>query len=178
MALSLCKPPRPVSFTGNVVHNWQGFEEQLTWFLAGTELSEKSDSVKIGIMLMHTGKEAWEYFPGLNLMTKWNSTRLSKPSGNTANHVRTFFMKGINSAILNKPVDVYSTRLKVQIDHCDYERGLARNSQNWNDEINLCLGFKMAILRTSYEFVEQTCWTGPMDRIFKTTHQRDDKCFQ
>ena len=100
MALSLCKPPRPVSFTGNVVHNWQGFEEQLTWFLAGTELSEKSDSVKIGIMLMHTGKEAWEYFPGL--MTKWNSTRLSKPSGNTANRVRTFFMNSINSAILNK----------------------------------------------------------------------------
>ena len=62
MPLSLCKPPEPVSFTGNFAHNWQEFEEQLTWFLAGTESSEKSDSIKIGIMLTHAGKEACEIY--------------------------------------------------------------------------------------------------------------------
>ena len=62
MPLSLCKPPEPVSFTENFVHNWQEFEEQLTWFLAGTESSEKLDSVKIGIMLTHAGKEACEIY--------------------------------------------------------------------------------------------------------------------
>ena len=56
MALSICKPPEPLSFTGNAAHNWQEFEEQLTWFLAGTESSEKSNSVKIGIMLTDAGK--------------------------------------------------------------------------------------------------------------------------
>jgi len=29
--------------------NWQDFREQLQWFLAGTESTEKSDGVKIGI---------------------------------------------------------------------------------------------------------------------------------
>ena len=29
-----------------------------------------------------------------------------------------------------EPLSAYSMRLKVQIDHCNYERGLAINSQN------------------------------------------------
>ena len=62
MALCPCKPHKPVSFTGNVTRNWQEFEEQLTWFLAGTESSEKLDSVKTGIMLTHAGKKAREIF--------------------------------------------------------------------------------------------------------------------
>ena len=69
VALSLCKPPKPVSFTGNAACNWRGFEEQLTWFLAGTESSEKSDSVKIGIMLTHAGKKAHRIYK-MNLTTK------------------------------------------------------------------------------------------------------------
>ena len=60
MALSICKPPEPLSFTGNAACNWQEFKEQLTWFLAGTELSEKSNSVEIAIMLTHAGKETRE----------------------------------------------------------------------------------------------------------------------
>ena len=57
MAANL-KPPDPISFTRNAARNWQEFEEHLTWFLAGTKSSEKSNSVKIGIMLTHAGKEA------------------------------------------------------------------------------------------------------------------------
>ena len=59
MAVSLCKPPDPVSFSsGNAAHNWQDFVEQLQWFLASTESNDKSNTVKIGIMLTHAGKEA------------------------------------------------------------------------------------------------------------------------
>ena len=65
MALSICKLPKPLSFTVNVACNWQEFEEQLTWFLAGTESTEKSDSVKIRIMLSHAGKEAREIYKRL-----------------------------------------------------------------------------------------------------------------
>ena len=52
---TICKPPDPLSFAGNTVHNWREFEEQLKWFLAGTETAEKSDLIKIGIMLSHAG---------------------------------------------------------------------------------------------------------------------------
>ena len=53
MSANLCKPLEPMCFTGNVAQNWQEFSEQLHWFLAGTEVSDKSDEVKIGITLTH-----------------------------------------------------------------------------------------------------------------------------
>ena len=53
---SICKPPESLSFSGNVSQNWKEFEEQLMWFLEGTESSAKSDMAKIGIMLSHTGR--------------------------------------------------------------------------------------------------------------------------
>ena len=54
----LCKPPEPLSFTGNVVQNWQEFVEQLQWYLEGTESTDNGEKVKIGIMLSHAGKGA------------------------------------------------------------------------------------------------------------------------
>lgn len=60
--MNLCKPPDPTLFTGNIVQNWTDFEEQLKWFLAGTESSSKSDETKIGKMLTHAGKEAREVY--------------------------------------------------------------------------------------------------------------------
>jgi len=43
---TICKPPNKLSFVGNTAQNWQEFEEQLRWFLAGTESAEKSDQFK------------------------------------------------------------------------------------------------------------------------------------
>ena len=63
--MNLCKPPDPVLFTGNIAQNWKDFEEQLHWFLAGTEAASKSDKTKIGIMLSHAGKEAREVYKTL-----------------------------------------------------------------------------------------------------------------
>lgn len=64
--MNLCKPPEPLCLTGNNnAKNWREFKEQLQWFLAGTESSDKSDPVKIGIMLSHAGKDAREVYKTL-----------------------------------------------------------------------------------------------------------------
>ena len=59
---TICKPQEPLLLCGSVSQNRKDFEEQLSWFLAGTESSDKSDMVKIGIMLSHAGKEAREVY--------------------------------------------------------------------------------------------------------------------
>lgn len=63
--MNLCQPPEPLCLTGNNTKNWHEFKEQLQWFLAGTESNDKSDVVKIGIMLSHASKEAREVFKTL-----------------------------------------------------------------------------------------------------------------
>ena len=54
IAMNLCKPLKPLQPTGDNVKNWS-FEEQLQWFLVGTESSDKSGIAKIGIVLLHAG---------------------------------------------------------------------------------------------------------------------------
>ena len=76
MAVSLCT--NPISFTGNAVRNWQEYEEQLTFFLAGTESTDKSDLVKIGIMLTHAGKEAQAIYKTLSWGASGNNTKFDK----------------------------------------------------------------------------------------------------
>ena len=78
MEVSLRKLPDPVSFTGNAAGNWHEFEEQLIWFLAGTESSDKSDSVKIEIMLTHTGKEARAIYKTLPWSKPDDKTKFDK----------------------------------------------------------------------------------------------------
>ena len=58
MTSNLCEPPKPLRLTGNNSRNWREFKEQLQWFLAGTESTNKPDAVKIGIMLSHAGRDA------------------------------------------------------------------------------------------------------------------------
>jgi len=56
--MNLCKAPDLILFTGNSSQNCKDFEDRLHWFLAGTEFMEKSDEIKIGIMLSHARKAA------------------------------------------------------------------------------------------------------------------------
>ena len=77
----LCKPPEPLSFTGNVAQNWRDFAEQLQWFLEGTESTEKGDKAKIGIMLSYAGKEAREIYKTLPLDYRWRRKQISKSAG-------------------------------------------------------------------------------------------------
>ena len=75
---TICKPPDPLSFAGNTAHNWREFEEQLKWFLAGTETAEKSDLIKIGIMLSHAGKEARDVYKTLPWRTEGDQDKFDK----------------------------------------------------------------------------------------------------
>ena len=74
----LCKPPEPLSFTGNVSQNWREFAEQPQWFLEGTESTEKTDKTKIGIMLSHAGKEAWKIYKTLPWTTDGDASEFDK----------------------------------------------------------------------------------------------------
>ena len=84
---SLCKPPDPLSLTDCVAQNWRDFEEQLKWYLAGTEVNDKADSAKIGIMLSQAGKEARDVYKRLSgelMAIKTSLTRSWKHSKDTA----------------------------------------------------------------------------------------------
>ena len=78
MSASLCKPPKRICFTANMAQNWQEFAEQLHWFLAGTESSDKSDVVKNGIMLMHAGKEAHKIYETFHWAEEGDAMKFDK----------------------------------------------------------------------------------------------------
>ena len=99
---------------------------------AGTESLEKSDALKIGIMLTYIGKEAREIYEILPWTEPYDKMKFDKvvkafreycqPCKNILYEQRKFW------SLKNKRNNAYSMRLKVRIDRC--ERGLARNSQN------------------------------------------------
>ena len=129
MSASLCKPPEPIWFTDNMARNWQEFEEQLHWFLAGTESSVKSDAVKIGITLTHARKEAHEVYKTFHWAEEGDAMKFGKvikafkeycsPCRNILYERHKFWsLKQAEGETFH----TYVTRLKVQIDHCDYHK--------------------------------------------------------
>ena len=128
----LCKPPDPLSFTGNVAQNWRDFIEQLQWFLEGTESTEKGDKVKIGIMLSYAGKEAREIYKTLSWTTGADANKFTKvceafqnycsPRKNIIYERYTFWSLQQDEG---ESIDAYLTRLKVKIDMCEY------NKEDW-----------------------------------------------
>ena len=124
---SICKPPEALSFNGNVAQNWKEFEEQLIWFLEGTESSEKSDMVKIGIMLSHAGKEARDVYKTLPQDTDGDNKKFDKVL--TAFHKYCSPRKHIlyeRYMFWNirqeetEPVDAYLTRIRLKLEMCEY----------------------------------------------------------
>ena len=125
----LCKPPEPLSFTGNVAHNWRDFAEQLQWFLEGTESTEKGDKVKIGIMLSYAGKEAQEIYKTLPWAADGDAIKFTKvceasqnycsPHKNIIYERYTFWSLQQNEG---ESIDAYLMRLKVKIDMCEYTK--------------------------------------------------------
>ena len=129
MAGSLCKPPDPVSFDGNAARNWQEFEEQLKWFIEGSECGEKSDAVKIGIMLTHAGKYAREIYKTLQWVEDGDKMKFDKvqkafrdycqPRKNVLYERHKFWNLQQDKG---ETVDAYITRLRLQADYCDYDK--------------------------------------------------------
>ena len=76
--MNLCKPPNPLSLTGNMAQNWKEFKEQLHWFLAGTESATKSDEIRIEIMLSHARNEAREVYKTLPWAAEGDDKKFAK----------------------------------------------------------------------------------------------------
>jgi len=79
MASNLGKQPvqatEPSLLDGNATPNWQEFEEQLKWFIEGSECGEKSE---IGIMLTHAGKQAREIYKTLQRAADGDQMKFNK----------------------------------------------------------------------------------------------------
>ena len=124
--VSLCKPPNPLSFMGNVAQNWRDFEEQLKWYLAGMEASKKSD---IGIMLSHAGKEARNVYKTLEWTAEGDQSKFNKvleafqrycsPHKNIIYERYRFWTI---QQEYDETIDAYLTRIRMKIDLCEYDK--------------------------------------------------------
>ena len=127
--MNICKPPDPLCLSGNNAKNWHEFKEQLQWFLAGTESGEKSDAVKIGIMLSHAGKEAREVYKTLTWAADGDKDKFDKvleafeqfcaPQKNILYERHGFWSLHQEEG---EAIDAYVTRLKLKIDSCEYDK--------------------------------------------------------
>ena len=127
--MNLCRQPDPVLFTGNIAQNWKDFEEQLHWFLAGTESASKSDEIKIGIMLSHAGKEAREVYKTLPWAAEGDDKKFDKvtkafraycePRKNILYERHGFWNL---QQLEEESIDGYLTRLKLKVDACEYDK--------------------------------------------------------
>ena len=136
--MNLCKPPDPVSLTGNIAQNWKDFEEQLHWFLAGTESAKKSDETKTGIMLSHAGKEAREVYKTLPWAAEGDDKKFEKvitafraycePRKNILYERHCFWNLQQSEG---ESIDGYLTRLKIKVEACEY------NKEGWPAAVRL-----------------------------------------
>ena len=120
---------RPLCLTGNNAKNWREFKEQLQWFLAGMESSDKSDPVKIGIMLSHAGKDAREVYKTLTWTKDGDNNKFDKvleaferfclPQKNILYERHGFWSLYQEQG---EAIDSYVTRLKLKIDNCEYHK--------------------------------------------------------
>jgi len=125
----LCKPPEVLSFTENVAQNWRDFEEQLQWFLEGTESTEKGDKAKIGIMLSYADKEAQEIYKTLPWTADGDKKQIPESVKSLSELLLTLhehYLQEIHilepSARRGESIVAYLTRLKVKIDSCEYSK--------------------------------------------------------
>ena len=80
-------------------------------------------------------------------------------------------------------VDAYNTRLKIQIDHCNYAREgwpEADKTEMIRDKFVFGIrddNLKERLLRETDISLNKLDWACSEDRILKTTHQRDNRSY-
>ena len=125
----ICKPSDPLLLVKNLAQNWREFEEQLRWFLAGTETDEKSDLTKIGIMLSHVGKEARELYKTFQWTSEGDQNKFDKvteafrkycPARKNILYERYSFWSLHQDE--DESVDAYLILIKAKIDMCEYAK--------------------------------------------------------
>ena len=126
--VSLCKPPRQLSFMGNIAQNWREFEEQLKRYLAGTEADKKSDLAKIGIMLSYTSQDARDVYKTLEWTAEGDNNKFNKvleAFQRYCSHARNIYKHYGFWTIQqdgDKTIDAYLTRIRIKIDLCEYDK--------------------------------------------------------
>lgn len=61
------RPPRELSFTGNVAENWRRFKQRFELYMIASGASSQKDDVKVAILLHVLGEEALEKFNTFDL---------------------------------------------------------------------------------------------------------------
>lgn len=61
------KPPQSLSFDGNIAENWKAWKQRFEVYSIASGASEKSEAVKIAILLHVLGDEAIEKYNTFNL---------------------------------------------------------------------------------------------------------------
>ena len=145
MMTSICKPPESLSFTGNISQNWKDFEEQMIWFIEGTESTEKSNMAKIGIMLSHAGKEAREVYKTLPWATNGDDKKFDKVIEafrsycSPRKHIlyERYMFWNIKQEE-TEGVDSYLTRIKLKLDMCEYAEAVKQDMTRDKFVFGLC----------------------------------------
>ena len=139
----------PISFTGNISPNWKDFKDQLHWFLAGTESTEKSDEIiiKIGIMLSHAGKEAREVYKTLPWAAEGDEKKFNKVIAAFKAYCepreKVLYERHGFWNLHQLEEETVDTRLKFKVDSCDY------NKEGWPPAVRqemLCDRFVLGLL--------------------------------
>ena len=101
----------------------------MKWYYAGTETSEKSDLVKIGIMLSHAGKEARDVYKTLEWAAEGDQNKINKvleafqrycsPRKNIIYERYGYWTIQQED---DESVDAYLTRIRMKIDLCEYDK--------------------------------------------------------
>lgn len=120
---TICKSPKPLSLGGNVSQNWKEFEEQLVWFLEGTESVSKSDMVKTILC----GERSKRGIQNTTVEREGDSQKFNKvievfrkycsPRKHILNERYTFWTL---QQEVDESVDGYLTRIKLKLDTREY----------------------------------------------------------
>jgi len=62
-----CKPPKGLSLNGNISKNWRKFKQSFEIFLKASSNTNKTDEVKVAILLNIVGEDGVELYNTFNL---------------------------------------------------------------------------------------------------------------
>lgn len=121
------KPPKGLSLTGDVAQNWKIFSQKFTIFLNANEFTQKSDDVKIAMLLNAVGDEGLQLYNtfGLTEQQKKNYKNVIQafetyctPRKSTVLNRYKFFMR---SQQVGESFDHYQIELKHLAQNCEFE---------------------------------------------------------
>lgn len=93
------KPPSAMTLTGNVSENWHKWEQRFVLYMTAAELSKKSMTVQVAVLLHSLGEDALEIYNTFEIAKDKPEevTRFWKLSETTAHLKRMWCLRDISS---------------------------------------------------------------------------------